>query len=84
METSGREEAIRIMGKAEFHHAPKHASWLNMAEIKIGVMSTQAIRGRIPTKLKLVQHIAAWQKRMILDTKNTPIGQDGTFVVLTL
>ena len=26
-------EARRIAKRLEFHHTPKHASWLNMAEI---------------------------------------------------
>ncbi len=28
-------EARRILDKFEFHHTPKHGSWLNMAEIEI-------------------------------------------------
>jgi len=28
-------EALRIHRKLEFHYTPKHASWLNMAEIKM-------------------------------------------------
>ena len=30
-------EARRILKRLEFHHTPKHASWLNMAEIEISV-----------------------------------------------
>ena len=32
------EEARRLVRKLEFHHTPKHASWLNMAEIEFSVM----------------------------------------------
>jgi hypothetical protein len=61
--TFGIQETRRIMRKIQFHHTPAHASWLNMAEIEIGVMSTQAIKGRISDKEKLVRQIRAWQKR---------------------
>jgi hypothetical protein len=32
-------EARRIVKKLEFHHTPKHGSWLNMAEIELSVLS---------------------------------------------
>jgi hypothetical protein len=32
-------EALRILKKLEFHHTPKHGSWLNMAEIELSVYS---------------------------------------------
>jgi hypothetical protein len=62
-ETFGTAEAERILQRIQFHHTPKHASWLNMAEIEIGVMSRQAIRGRIGNKEKLVIQLTAWQAR---------------------
>src|SRR5580704_1761271 len=31
-------EARRILSRLEFHYTPKHASWLNMVEIEIGVL----------------------------------------------
>src|SRR3989338_3364130 len=34
IETFGEREANQIMRSIEFHHTPKHASWLNMAEIE--------------------------------------------------
>lgn len=37
------EEARRIVSKLEIHYTPKHASWLNMAEIEIGVLSRQCL-----------------------------------------
>jgi transposase len=38
-ETFQPEEARRILKKVEFHYTPKHASWLNMAEIELSVLS---------------------------------------------
>jgi hypothetical protein len=62
-ETFGVRETRRILRRLQFHHTPKHASWLNMAEIEIGVMSKQAVRGRIGTEEKLKTTLSAWQKR---------------------
>lgn len=59
----GKKETKRIMQRVQFHYTPTHASWLNMAEIEIGVMSTQAIRGRIPDGHYLRRTLRAWQKR---------------------
>ncbi len=60
-ETFPAEEAERILSKIEFHYTPKHASWLTMAEIEIGVLDRQCIRGRIPTEEKLTRRIDAWR-----------------------
>jgi transposase len=55
-------EARRILTKLEFHFTPKHASWLNMVEIEIGVMVAQCLNRRIPDKATLVREIAAWER----------------------
>lgn len=62
-ETFEPEEARRILRKLEFHYTPKHASWLNMVEIEIGVMVSQCLDRRIPTKPMLVAEVAAWNRR---------------------
>src|SRR4051812_36886200 len=36
-------EADRILERLEFHYTPKHASWLNMVEIEIGVLKGQCL-----------------------------------------
>jgi transposase len=56
-------EARRMLGRLEFHYVPKHASWLNMVEIEIGVLRTQCLDRRIATKERLVSEIAAWQQQ---------------------
>ena len=43
-------EARRILSRLEFHFTPKHASWLNMVEIEIGVMVRQCLNRRIADK----------------------------------
>jgi transposase len=56
-------EARRVMRKLEFHHTPKHASWLNMVEIEIGVLHTQCLDRRIADRAQLESEIAAWERR---------------------
>ena len=56
-------EARRILSRLEFHFTPKHASWLNMVEIEIGVMVRQCLDRRIPDKATLVAEITAWERR---------------------
>jgi transposase len=57
------EEARRILRRIEFHFTPKHASWLNMVEIEIGVMASQCLDRRIDSKSKLIFEIAAWEQQ---------------------
>ena len=61
LETFGKDETETIMRRIQFHYTPKHASWLNMAEIEIGILNRQCIRGRIPTEERLTAKVAAWQ-----------------------
>jgi transposase len=55
------QEARRILRRLEFHYTPKHGSWLNMAEIEIGVLSRQCLDRRIPDQDALADEVAAWQ-----------------------
>ena len=61
-ETFEPEEARRILRKLEFHYTPKHASWLNMVEIEIAVLSDQCLDRRIGDVEILKSEIAAWEK----------------------
>jgi len=54
-------EALRIYKKLEFHYTPKHASWLNMAEIEIHALGKQCIDRRIGDVEKLKHEIAIWE-----------------------
>jgi transposase len=60
-------EAHRVLKRLEFHHTPKHASWLNMVEIEIGVLRGQCLDRRIDNKNQLVTEIAAWEKQRNAD-----------------
>jgi transposase len=57
------DEARRILRRLEFHYVPKHASWLNMVEIEIGVLARQCLDRRIDSFTRLVAETAAWEKR---------------------
>ena len=57
------EEARRLLDRLEFHHTPKHASWLNMAEIEIGVLQQQCLDRRLDDVEWLRREIGAWEGR---------------------
>ena len=56
-------EARRIIERLEIHYTPKHGSWLNMAEIEIGVLRRQCLDRRIPDRETLRREMSAWQER---------------------
>ena len=61
-ETFPKAEAKKLLKRIEFHYTPKHASWLNMAEIELSILERQCIKGRIPTEAKLKSKMAVWEK----------------------
>jgi len=56
-------EARRLLDRLQIHYTPKHGSWLNMAEIELGVLSRQCLDRRVPNKRTLTAEVAAWQCR---------------------
>ena len=56
-------EARRIAERLEIHYTPKHGSWLNMAEIEIGVLARQCLGRRIPDQEVLRREVDAWQNQ---------------------
>ena len=63
IEVLGAEKAALVLARIDFHYTPKHASWLNMAEVEIGVMEKQCTGRRIPTEAMLQSEVAAWQQK---------------------
>ena len=57
------EEARRVLRRLEFHYTPKHASWLNMVEIEIGVLRSQCLDRRIEDRAQLESEVQAWQRQ---------------------
>ncbi len=57
-------QSHRVLRRLEFHYTLKHASWLNMAEIEIGVPRGQCLDRRIVGERdRPVSEIAAWRKQ---------------------
>ena len=54
-------EARRLVERIEWHHEPKHGSWLDMVESELGVVSSQCLDRRIPDKQTLIEEVAAWE-----------------------
>ena len=60
----GEQEGKKLWNKFEVHYTPKHGSWLNQAEIAIGMYSRQCLGdGRIGTIENLKLQTSAWNKR---------------------
>ena len=57
------ERAKALLDRIEWHFTPKHASWLNMAEIEIGAISSQLLGRDIPSFQEMQKHVAAWTRR---------------------
>ena len=60
-------EARRLVEKLEIHHTPKHACWLNMAEIEISGLSRQCLAGYSVSIDDMRTKVNAWQFRRISD-----------------
>jgi hypothetical protein len=54
------DEARRLVERFEWHYTPKHASWLDMAESELSVLSSQCLDRRIPDRQTLIDETAAW------------------------
>jgi hypothetical protein len=58
----GERAATKLLRRVQFHYTPKHASWLNMAEIEIGVLSRQCLDRRTGSRELLQSEVDAWQQ----------------------
>ena len=56
-----------IAKKLEFHHTPKHGSWLNLVEIELSVLEEQCLDRRIPDIETLKQETDAYEKQQNAD-----------------
>jgi DDE superfamily endonuclease len=62
-EVMGLEAASAFLARVQFHYTPKHASWLNMAEIEIGILERQCTGRRIGEERRLRSEVLAWEQR---------------------
>lgn len=60
-ETFPPAEARRILRRLRFHYTPKHASWLNMAEIEFSVFARACLRQRTPDETAFRHHLTAFE-----------------------
>ena len=56
VDVMGERRAARLLRRVRFHYTPKHASWLNMAEIEIGVRARQCLNTRLDAGETLQSH----------------------------
>jgi hypothetical protein len=63
VEVLGSKRAEKLLERIQFHYTPTHASWLNMAEIEIGILDKQCLKGRIASEQDLNAQVLAWKSR---------------------
>ena len=54
--------AREVLRRLKCHFVPKHASWLNMVEIEIGILNQQCFDRRIPDRETLCREVAQWER----------------------
>ncbi len=52
--------AARLLHRVRFRSPPEHASWLNMTEIEIAILTRQCLDRRLPARTQLGDEVAAW------------------------
>jgi hypothetical protein len=57
------DEARRLRDRFELHYTPKHASWLNVEECELSVLSRQCLDRRIDDPSLLASEVGAWQAK---------------------
>lgn len=62
-EVLGRSAAQALLRRVAFHHTPKHASWLNMAEIEISILERQCLGRRMMDRATARREVNAWERR---------------------
>ena len=62
IETFGAKRAKTLLKRIAWHHTPTHASWLNMAEIEISVLTKQCLGRRIATLADVQRHASLWSR----------------------
>jgi len=68
-------KARALAKRLEIHYTPKHGSWLNIAEIELGAMTTQYLGRRIPDIDTLSAEIKAWN----MDRNNATVAVNWQF-----
>jgi len=74
-EVLGGSAAHALLRRVQFHHTPKHASWLNMAEIEISILERQCLGRRLMDRASAQRELNAWQRQRNAERR----GIDWTF-----
>ena len=74
-EVLGRSAAQALLRRVQFHYTPKHASWLNMAEIEISILDRQCLGRRLMDRASARREVRAWQHQRNAERR----GIDWTF-----
>ncbi len=74
-EVLGRSAARALLRRVRFHHTPKHASWLNMAEIEINILDRQCLGRRLMDRATARREINTWKRQRNAEQR----GIDWTF-----
>lgn len=56
------DEAERLAARFEFHHTPRHGSWLDMAEVEVGCLMRHGLPSRVVTYEEFERLVAAWER----------------------
>jgi hypothetical protein len=59
-ETFSEKETKRLLKRIQFVYTPKHASWLNMAEIEINMLDKECLDRNIKSRELLEKELEAW------------------------
>jgi hypothetical protein len=59
-ETFSKKETKRLLKRIQFVYTPKHASWLNMAEIEINMLDKECLDRNIKSRELLEKELEAW------------------------
>jgi len=60
----GRKKAALLFARVTLHYTPKHASWLNMAELEINCLRAQGVKRRLaddPSLRHVVSGVVDWR-----------------------
>lgn len=68
-ETFSVAKAKKLLERIEFYYTPKHASWLNMAEIEINILEAECLDRKIGTIEELSKEVQAWSKQKNIEKK---------------
>ncbi len=64
------EIARSLVKRLDFHHTPKHGSWLNIAELELSALTRQCLDRRIPDIETLSTEVKAWEKECNANQKS--------------